>query len=210
VDLLSYKALSKKDIKEAPDEWKYAPVLVSTNAERLNISCIKARMWAKEHKTYVFKWPSHTQRFVNRPGPEKMSQLKEDNAFFRQLFVPNAKCYLNNKVNNHKALVNGSPLISHSLTFDTPDKFAKIVQHIEDMKAQGRDIPYGSEIIVDQPLAVNFIIQPTLDGKPVSTKRQKQLTKLCEISQKYNLDPNSTNIIIIPLTTEMSTSKKWE
>jgi hypothetical protein len=55
VDLLSYKALlSKKDIEEAPDERKYAPMLVSTNAERLNVSRIKARTWAKEHKAYVF------------------------------------------------------------------------------------------------------------------------------------------------------------
>ena len=77
MDLLSYKTLSRKDIRDSPDEWKFAPVLVSTNAERLNISRMKAQMWAQDNKTYVFKWSCHTQGFANRPGPEKMSQLKE-------------------------------------------------------------------------------------------------------------------------------------
>ena len=55
-DILGYKHLSKEDIIDHPEEWKYAPVLVSTNIQRLNVCQMKAQMWAKEHKTHVFKW----------------------------------------------------------------------------------------------------------------------------------------------------------
>ncbi|MGL5936289.1 MAG: DUF1810 family protein, partial [Cetobacterium sp.] len=130
---------------------------------------------------------------------------QEENSFFWQLFVPKTKCYLNNKVNNNVALVNGAPLISHSLTFETPDAFDKIMQHIEE-----NNIPFGSEIVIDMPLAVNFIVEPTLDNKPISAKRRRQLNKLRAISQQYNIDPNSDDIII-PLTTDIcTTKKKWE
>jgi hypothetical protein len=64
-DLLCYKPLSKTDIQESPDEWKYASVLVSTNKERKNISRMKSRMWAEDNNTYVFKWPAQTEKFVN-------------------------------------------------------------------------------------------------------------------------------------------------
>jgi hypothetical protein len=64
-DILRYKHLSKKDVEDHPEEWKFAPVLVSTNAERLNISRAKAKLWAIEHKTHVFKWRTKLGKQVN-------------------------------------------------------------------------------------------------------------------------------------------------
>ena len=132
-NILEYKNLSKGDIAMAPDEWKYAPVLVSTNTERLGISRFKAQMWARENSTYVFRWPNRIRSHVNKPDVGSMEKLKEENAFFWQFFVPGVQAYLNNNVNPDVALVNGSPLITHSLTFETPDKYNKILKHIEDV-----------------------------------------------------------------------------
>ena len=167
-DILHYKPLSSDDIDSFPNEWKYAPILVSTNAERLHISRFKSQMWAKENKTYVFKWPINTRRHVNRPNPQSFARCKENNPFFWQFFVPGVPAYLNNNV--HCNLVNGSPLTAHSLTFSEESQYNDILQHIEDMKTMGSPIPYGSEIIVPEPLAVNVVLTESLDGKPVSSK----------------------------------------
>ena len=53
-DLKNYKAQSKKDMKNK--KWKFAPILVSTNRERLDITELQAVNFAKENKTYVVRW----------------------------------------------------------------------------------------------------------------------------------------------------------
>ena len=42
-DIMRYMHLSKNDIQNHPDEWKYAPILVSTNAECLNIGLLNIK-----------------------------------------------------------------------------------------------------------------------------------------------------------------------
>jgi hypothetical protein len=204
-DVLHYKPLSTDDIASAPDEWKYAPILVSTNAERLCICRFKAQMWAKEHATYVFKWPVNTRRHINRPNPQSFAAFKENNPFFWQYFVPGVPAYLNNNVNCNLGFVNGSPLTTHSLTFSEESHYNDILQHIEDMKSKGCPIPYGSEIVVPEPLAVNVVIAESLDGKPVSSKWKQQLDQLHVLSRQYNISPHSRDIIL-PLTTSMAKS----
>ena len=182
-----------------------APILVSTNVERLTIARYKAQMWAKEQKTYVFKWRSKDTKYVNKPNVNDLAKLQQTHAFFWQFFVPGAPAYLNNNVNPDIALVNGSPLITHSLTFEQKSHYHKIIEHINTMRVNGTPVPHGSEILVPQPLAVNVIVQETLDGKPISKKRKQQLDKLRVISRSYNVDPKN-RAIIIPLTTAMAKS----
>ena len=74
-DILAIKPLSKRDAKKKLKgsqewEWKYAPVLVSTNAERLGLSRQKARLFAIDNNTYVFKWRVEVKRWVNKPGAD--------------------------------------------------------------------------------------------------------------------------------------------
>ena len=194
-----------KDIEDHPEEWKYAPILVSTNTERLGISRMKACMWAKEHKTYVFKWACSTRGFVNRPQADTMSELKEDNAFFWQFFVPGVDAYLNHNINGDIALVNASQLKTHSLTLANEKKYQDVLRYIED-----QNIPFGSEIEIDPPVAVNMIVVQELDGKPLSTRRKKQMAKLQTFSRQYNIDSKSRDIII-PLTPSMmpSSDDSW-
>jgi len=62
-----------------------------------------------------------------------------------------------------------------------------------------------SEILVPQPLAVNVIVQETLDGKPISKKRKQQPDKLRVTSRSCNIDPKN-RAIVIPLATAMTKS----
>ena len=133
-------------------------------------------MCAKEHATYVFKWPVNTRRHINRPNPQSFAAFKENNPFFWQYFVPGVPAYLNNNVNCNLGFVNGSPLTTHSLTFSEEFHYNNILQHIEDMKSKGCPISYGSEIVVPEPLAVNVVIAESLDGKPVSSNGSNSLT----------------------------------
>ena len=116
-DLKQCKSLSKEDIATNPKDWKYAPMMVSTNLERMNICRQKAMMFAKEHSTHVFKWKVRTQKWENRPEADHLARVMEENAFFWQHWVPGAEGYLTYNVNPALALVNGAPVTTHSLTF---------------------------------------------------------------------------------------------
>ena len=201
-DILSYQRLSKQDIESNPEEWKYAPILVATNQERLTISRAKARLWAEEHKTYVFKWRCKTKRFLNRPPSNILPDLMEDHAFFWQFFVPGADAYINTNINNNLALVNGTQIKMHSLTLQDNSTYKHILS-----QAQLQDLPFGSEIEIDPPLAVNVVVVKHLDGKNISNKRAEQLNVLCNLSRQYSIDPRSHDIII-PLTVSISSSSK--
>ena len=74
-DIEKYKHLEENDLKEKV--WRYAPILVSTNIERLNIIRYKAFQWAKEHNTYVFKWKCTLGQEENRPSENQMVNIIE-------------------------------------------------------------------------------------------------------------------------------------
>ena len=67
-DILAYQPLTVNNTKgNNADEWRFAPILVATNAERLQISRFKAKLWAQEHSTYVFKWKRLIGRQATKP-----------------------------------------------------------------------------------------------------------------------------------------------
>ena len=198
--ILQYKKLSEKDVNTCPLEWKYAPVLVATNAERLNIARMKAQLWAVEHKTYLFKWRCKIGRQENRPGPDDMAKLCEEHAFFWQFFVTQAPYYLTNNINGELSIVNGTPVTGHSLTMHDKDTFDTILEQLG-------NLDYGSEVEIEEPLAVNFSFDLALDGKKISKKRQCQLNCLKKYSNKYGLaNKENPNEIILPITSSMSAS----
>jgi hypothetical protein len=55
-DLRLYKRLSHEDLTNDKDNWLFAPVLVATNRERVDICERKSFLFAKEYSTYIFKW----------------------------------------------------------------------------------------------------------------------------------------------------------
>jgi hypothetical protein len=52
-DLAKYRKLSRNDMAEG---WKFAPVLVSSNKERVNICYAKAKLFALDRGEHVFRW----------------------------------------------------------------------------------------------------------------------------------------------------------
>ena len=196
-DILSYKHLSLADVESATEDWKYAPVLVSTNLERLNITRSKCQLWARERGTYVFKWKCSTSRHVNKPGLKDYQKAEEENSFFWQYWVEGAPANLSHNINGDVALVNGSPVTLHSLTFQDIAAYDKILAQL-----QGPHPPtVGSEIEIDVPLAVNVVVDESLDGKIPSRRRMAQLEELRKISLP---DPQNQGRILLPLTTSMS------
>ena len=195
-DILKYDFLSKKDVEDSPDEWKFAPVIVSTNMERLNISRMQAIEWAKQHKTHVFKWKNKLGIEQNRPPENEMkSGIEDANAFFWQYWVKDAECYLSYNINGELALVNGAPMRCHSLTFESPEDF----NHVQDNVRGESQLPFGSEIEISEPLSVNMAICESLDDKPVSFNRRAQLNQL----RKFSIGPEGGEIVI-PITKQMN------
>jgi len=209
-DILAYKHLSPSEIQNSP-QWRFAPVLVSTNLERMNITRHKAKLWAIENKTYVFKWKNRTSNHVNKPSnlEDEDADYYDDNSFFWQFWVPGAPSYLTHNINGGLALVNGAPVKTHSLTFTDEENYTAILEWLSSDNAP----PFGTEIEVPTPLSVNVEILPSLDGKPISTKRQQQLSELKKhsifVPASTGLDgdslDNNTNEhpLVIPITTTM-------
>jgi hypothetical protein len=192
-DILRYKHLSRQDIENAPDEWKYAPVLVSTNHQRLNISRFKARLWAIDHNTYVFKWKTKNKQHENKPSLSHMPLVREKHAFFWQFWVQHAPAFLSQTLNGEMALVNSAPITLHSLNFSNPKEYKRIMGLITGPQA----LPYGTEIEIDPPLSVNVKVSPRLDNKEISPRRQIQLNHLQSLSI-------TSNDIVLPITKSMS------
>ena len=202
-DILQYEHLTEEDTLSSPDEWKFATMLVANNQERLNISRFKAQLWAKQNKTYVFKWRTTLGKHENKPPTNHMGNILEENAFFWQFWVPGAPAFLTHDINGELGLVNGAPITTHSLTFTDIGEH----ERIESILQGENPPPFGTEIAVKEPLSVNVIVNESLDDKPISSHRQKQLDALREFSMS-----NQGQQIILPITKQMfkgSQERKW-
>ena len=113
------------------------------------------------------------------------------------IFVAGTLSYLSHNINPDLALVNGTPLRAHSITFSTLEELQRIQELLEGPNAP----PYGSEIEIKEPLSVNFVVLPSLDDKPVSEVRKCQLAALQKLTEA--MPTNDDNEIVIPLTTNM-------
>jgi hypothetical protein len=66
--------LSVEVITNNPTDWKYAPVLVASKFERINLSAAKqAVMWAKDSNTscVLFRWKNKIGQQQNTPGSDE-------------------------------------------------------------------------------------------------------------------------------------------
>ena len=109
------KHLSRGDILKDPT-WLFAPVLVSTNRERMEVTRLKCKLWAIKDKTHVFKWKNAVMGHVNKPDPQTLDNAAQTEAIFWQLWVPGAPARINQSVNGSLAIVNGAPVSTDSLT----------------------------------------------------------------------------------------------
>ena len=117
-DLKNYKALSKKDMKNK--KWKFAPILVSTNRERLDITELQAVNFAKENKTYVVRWRIEYKDWEEQP--KNWEKIMSEDPVFWQYWVKNAEGYILTNFNTDAKIANGTSFHCHSLVFDKSDK----------------------------------------------------------------------------------------
>ena len=125
-DLARYKTLSKEDLSSS--KWMYAPYIVSTNMERLQIFCHQALKFAKHNNTYLYRWPLQLHSWKNRPTLDSHREEVSEHPVFWQYFVPDTHAYITNNLNTRLGLANGTKFQLHSLTF----KSQVIEDHIRD------------------------------------------------------------------------------
>ena len=194
-DIQNYKRFDHSDAT-ADAEWKFAPVLVASNRERIDIVHHKTLLFAHHHSTCVFRWQTDVARWQNKPAlTNEQHDLQDRDPSFWQQFVAGASGFLTTNLNTNLGLANGTPIVLHSLTFATDEQ----LQHV---RSQIRSLPPGSTITLDEPpLSVNVEIPSTFDTKrKPSFRRQAQLA----ILKQHSL---SKDAIIIPLPVMKSRCK---
>ena len=203
-DILNIKPLTLDDLKHDFAGWAFAPILISTNAERLDIIRYKAIMFALYYNTYVLKWPTKISKFINRPSDEELPDLLNSNAFFWQYFVPGAPAYLDSNINIDLGLVNGAVITLHSLTFDNAEDQKKVFE-----LCNNENVDHGSEIIIPLPAAVNVLVH-TIDNHhdELSPQRKKQIKVLNEFSKQMGINRITAKEVIIPLHQSINSSKE--
>ena len=196
-DINHYQRLAKADIEQFPEQWKYAPILVASNRERINIIQRKAMLYAKDFDTHVIKWQCTTMNWRNKPTSDfREAEIVHSDPCFWEYFVPGGDAFLTYNVNNNLGLANGSPIKLHSLTFADHEQLSIVLNLIKVATP-------GSEIILSQPpLAVNILIP--LPTSQISSKRKAQLRLLLSRSISQNGDE-----IIIPIT-QNPNKCKWQ
>jgi len=185
-----YKQLTQEDCESK--EWRYAPMLVATNRESVNITEKKAQMFATDKNTAVFKWKQRAIWEKGKPMDEDLlTKVENKDACFWQYFVQGAEGFLLENINTSLGLANGTPIELHSLTFRTEEQLEEVQEKLKSNSA-------GMEIILDPiPLAVNVKVKMTTKQKKKMSKRKtQQLQFLKELSISDDEEE-----IIIPLTT---------
>ena len=192
-EIEQFQVLSAEDVSKTGG-FRYATILISSNRERHNLCREKAKLFAKDHNTYVIKWKMREGGAqVNRPPEDKMAKIVEENAFCWQYFVKGAPAYLSKSINVEIGLVNGLQVELDSLTLSNEDNRRNI-----EALSQGFDaLPFGSEIEINRPLSVNVKISETLDDKPLTSRRTRQI----DVLRSCSIENDS---IVIPLTETMA------
>ena len=198
-DLNNYKKLTKSDIDDNPDRWKYAPILVASNRERINIVQRKAALFAQDFDTHIIKWPSEAISWRNKPADVlRTAEITDSDPCFWEYFVPGAEAFLTHNVNNELGLANGTAVKLHSLTFADSQQLQYVTNLIKNSTP-------GSEIILlKPPLAVNVLI-PSSPASNTSSKKRAQLKIL---KDELSL-PGHDDEIIIPLPQDKKNCK-WQ
>jgi hypothetical protein len=166
-DIKRYKKLSAGDLPDTSSPWAFAPILVASNKERVDICVRKSLLFVQHHSTYIFKWKSQIIDWKNKPTNAGERQLiVENNGCFWESFVPQADAFLTHNVNNNLGLANGSPVSMHSITFSSEDQLMSVQSKID-------SLPPGSEIVLDSPpCSVNMKVAETFDSKTKISETQ--------------------------------------
>ena len=148
------KPLSQEDIANDPD-WRFAPIMVTTNKMRHHINKQKLRLFAIENKRHVLRWlcpyKKGKQTAVLPFGT--YDSLENTVPDLVQYFVRGAKCSLLVNTNPTQGLSNGTEATFHSVVFgkdaDLPDMENRMAGEII-------DVPLPDYVIIE----VNGVFVP--------------------------------------------------
>ena len=110
---LTKKILTPQDLQEAA--WNEAPVCVTGNQERLNLTPIMAQRFAERRGVPLITWNLDVRKNSSKLFPE--NELTPLNSGLVGMFVAGAPAYLTENLNPSLNLANGSRVTLHSLTF---------------------------------------------------------------------------------------------
>ena len=201
-----YKPFTSQTIHDDRQKWQFAPILVASNRERINISYRQCLAFAKAHNTHVYRWRTKFSKWRNAPfAAADRDNARQRDAVFWQYFVCLAEAFLTGNINPLINLANGTFVLLHSLTFATPadEYFAK---------QQAQLLPPGSIITLENPPAsVNVIIvQPTSQELNNMSARSKAIfNHQMQILRALSLFPSDpSQPIVVPITTASKTNGK--
>ena len=186
-DLHKYKPLSAADLSGDNSRWKYAPVLVALNRERVDIVHHKTVLFAHDKQTCVIRWRANVGKWQGKPIlPAVVADLQDTDPCFWQYFVPGVDAYLTYNMNPVLGLANGTPIQLHSLTLTHHQ-----LLHVESLMASVE--PGGTITLDEPPVAVNIKIGSLHD---VKTKLSLRKTAQLKLLQKHSIVEDA---VVIPL-----------
>jgi hypothetical protein len=114
-----YKPLEPHDF--STPRWRFAPILVSTNRERFDITEVQAKSFAKVNGTVVLRWKKRIEKWIAPPRNHEKA-LDEDPLFW-EYFVVGAPSVITTNINVKKKIANGTEAKCHSVAMsDTEDQ----------------------------------------------------------------------------------------
>lgn len=118
--LQKLKQLSKKDTKKV--EWKFAPLVVTSNAERDRLNKLQAKEYAKYYNEPILVYydPIRNESGICDTNGQDSKQLSTSFPRLKRYFVRGAPCTLTQNINPLVKLANGTNKNTrfHSLTCD--------------------------------------------------------------------------------------------
>lgn len=194
--ILCYDELSPEKIALEPQKWRFAPILVATNRERINISFRQAIAFAKANNTQVIRWTNNLKKWENQPLlPQNQTKAATDPAFW-QIFVRGAPAFETVNIHPELGLANGTPITLDSISLTTKEEEHNLQQQLSSM-------PPGSIITLDHPPeAVIVTLTENMHGLKPSKYIQRRLNMLRKLSL------NQSSPIHIPFLP--SANAKWQ
>ena len=130
--------------KTAQDpQWRYAPILVTSNFERSAINFQKAIIFAKDKKEHVFRWKLDGKVVRGKGSMDDILDI-EDCPGLWGYFVKGAPVIITQNVNPNKNIANGTDGFYHSMIFED-ESYSKYVADLELLT------PLGKIITLDKP-----------------------------------------------------------
>ena len=190
----TYKKLSAKDL--ASDNFRFATIIVTGNAERREINAWQAKRWAEYHGVNTVRWPRKREErsWRGRPADEASITHALQNACFWEYYVPDAMGYLNtHNINSTYGLANGTEIKYHSLSFEDKKqkrRFNKLLRQAAPGDVIDLDFP---------PTAINVELFPDFPGdSPADTAKKVLLRNEWLQSNKGSITRNGR--VVIPIS----------